>query len=339
MRTLLLVALGAACLALSCGERPGADGGEVVVYTALDQVFSEPILKDFERQTGLRVKPVYDAEDSKTTGLINRLIAQRGKPDCDVLWNNEVVQTERLAGLGLLAPYSSPQAGRIPPAFRDPGGRWTGFAARMRVIIYNTKLVKPGDVPAGLADLAAPKWRGRTAIARPFFGTTLTHMTFLYQRWGPDRLGEFLRALRANETALCPGNAAVRDLVAGGERAFGLTDTDDAYAAIQAGRPVAVLVPDAADGAVLMPNTVSLVTGCPHAEAGRKLIDYLLSPEVERRLARGASAQIPLGTDLASEKTPWDDLRHAPAMTVDLPRAAASVPEVVDLMQKAGMDR
>jgi hypothetical protein len=51
--------------------------GEIVVYTSLDQVFSEPILKDFERQTGIQVKPVYDVEATKSTGMVNRLIAER----------------------------------------------------------------------------------------------------------------------------------------------------------------------------------------------------------------------------------------------------------------------
>jgi iron(III) transport system substrate-binding protein len=334
-----LAALGAiAAAGLSCSGRDGAPRQEVVVYTALDQIYSEPILKEFERQTGIRVLPVYDAEDSKTTGLVSRLIARRASPDGDVLWNNEAVQTVRLARMGLLAEYASPQARRIPEAFRDPDGRWTGFAARMRVIIYNTKLVAPADLPLGLSDFTAPKWRGRAVMARPFFGTTLTHVALLHQAWGPERLSQFLGKVRANGTALCPGNAAVRDLVAGGERAFGLTDTDDAYMAMQAGKPVGVVLPDAAGG-VLIPNTVAIIAGCRHPDAAKRLVDYLLSPEVERRLARGPSAQIPLGTDLADEKTPWDGLRRGTMMKADLGRAAAAIGEVVDLCKQAGRDQ
>ncbi|KPJ75241.1 MAG: hypothetical protein AMS14_03980 [Planctomycetes bacterium DG_20] len=334
---LLVVALCAALGAapLGCGDTQDV----VVVYTALDQIHSEPILKAFERASGITVRPVYDTEDSKTTGLVNRLIARRAEPDCDVHWNNEIVQTVRLAEMGLLAEYRSPGAERIPPEFRDRDARWTGFAARMRVVIYNTDLVKADDLPAGLSAFTDAKWRGRAAMARPFFGTTLTHVAILDQRWGPERLQEWLGAVRANDTALCPGNATVRDLVVAGERAFGLTDTDDAWAAMQAGKPVRVLVPDAADGAVLIPNTVALVVGCPHPEAGRRLIDYLLSAEVERRLARSASAQIPLGTDLADEKTPWDALRAAGAMPVDWARAAGAIKDVVAVSRQVGMDQ
>jgi len=335
-------ALAISVLAAGCGaggDAPAApDAGAVTVYTALDQVYSEPVLKAFQDRTGIRVEAVYDAEAAKTTGLVNRLIARRRRPDCDVWWNNEPVQTARLAAMGILAPYSSPAAARIPPACRDPDGRWTGFAARMRLLIYNTERVR-GDPPASLQDLASPRWRGRAAVARPFFGTTLTHMCILYQAWGPQRLKAWLAALRSNGAALAAGNAAVRDLVAAGEFACGLTDTDDAYQAMQEGKPVAVTAPDKAAGVFLMPNTVALVAGCPHPEAGRKLIDYLLSAEVERRLAEGPSAQIPLGTDLADVRTPWSDLLGGKRMDVDFARAAACVDQVVALLRETGMDQ
>ena len=339
---LLVLATGLFLALTGCKGEAGQPGkpDTVVVYTALDQVYSEPILKAFQERTGIRVQAVYDAEAAKTLGLANRLIARRQSPDCDVWWNNEPVQTARLAQMGILAPYASPNAARIPAAYRDPQNRWTGFAARMRILIINTALVPPDRRPGGLQDFISPECRGKAAMARPFFGTTLTHMCILYQAWGPEKLKAWLLALRANNAALCTGNGPVRDLVAAGEYAFGLTDTDDAYQAMQAGKPVAVAAGDGmADGTFLMPNTAALVAGCPHPEAGRKLIDYLLSAEVERRLAEGPSAQIPLGTDLADVRTPWADLLRGNRMEVDFARAAACVDEVVALLKETGMDR
>jgi iron(III) transport system substrate-binding protein len=336
----LLFCAAMAVLTGGCSDKEGPPEKTVVVYTALDRVYSEPILEAFEQKTGIRVSAVYDTEAAKTTGLINRLIARRDDPDCDVLWNNEIVQTERLAQMGLLAPYVSPQAERFAAQFRDEQGFWTGFAARMRVIIYNTKLIPPEQVPTSLSDLTDPKWRGRGAIARPLFGTTLTHMAVLYQRWGPDRLRRYLEDLRRNDVAVCLGNATVRDMVAAGERAFGLTDTDDAHGAMIDGKPVNVVIPDATEGAVLIPNTVALIANSPHPETGRKLIDYLLSEEVERRLASARSAQIPLAKDLTDVKTPWDSLAgRGNAMAVDVHETAAGIPRVVELLKDARMDQ
>jgi iron(III) transport system substrate-binding protein len=98
---------------------------------------------------------------------------------------------------------------------------------------------------------------------------------------------------------LVPGNGPamrqVRDTRNG--VAWCLTDTDDARIAIEGGAPVSVVYPDQAPGrpgAVMLPNTVALVAGAPHPDAAARLMGYLLSPEVERRLALGPSAQIPL---------------------------------------------
>jgi len=63
----------------------------VVVYTSVDQVYSEPVIRAFEKRTGILVLPVYDVEASKTTGLVNRLIAERGRPQADVFWKSYTV--------------------------------------------------------------------------------------------------------------------------------------------------------------------------------------------------------------------------------------------------------
>lgn len=327
---------------IGCSDEKQNKGAtdEVVVYTSLDQCLSEPILKEFERRTGIRVKPVYDTEAAKTTGLINRLIARKNSPDCDVLWNNEIIQTARLGEMGLLQEYRSPLAERIPIQYRDPNGRWVGFAARMRVIIYNTDKISGDNVPVKIADFASPQWRGQAAIARPFFGTTLTHMIVLNQLWGPDRLKNCLLQMRENDVALCPGNGSVRDMVASGERTFGLTDTDDAYGAILDGKPVAVKLPDPQLGMILIPNTVSIIRNAPNPAAAKKLVDFLLSADVERMLAKGRGAQIPLGTDLGDMKTPWDDLMvSGKRAEYDLETAAKSVKSVVELLRQAKMDQ
>lgn len=75
-------------LAVFIHDRLGATN-EVVIYAAQDQIYAEPILHEFEKETGLKVKAVYDSEAVKTTGLANRLLAERSHPQCDVFWGNE----------------------------------------------------------------------------------------------------------------------------------------------------------------------------------------------------------------------------------------------------------
>jgi len=120
------------------------DQKEVVIYTSVDQIFSETILSDFEKNTGIKVKAVYDVEASKTVGLVNRLLAEKGHPRCDVFWNSEVGRTIFLKQKGLFTPYTSPSAKDISLQFKDKDGYWTGFAARAKSqICLNRYLTLP----------------------------------------------------------------------------------------------------------------------------------------------------------------------------------------------------
>lgn len=299
--------------ALSGSSAPPQE--EVVVYCALDRLYAQPILERFTARTGIKVLPKWDTEATKTTGLVQALMAERERPRCDVFWNNEVSQTIRLADADALEAYRSPQAEQLPAWARDPEGRWTGFAARARVLLVNTERVGPDLLPRSVEALADPRWKGQVGLAKPLFGTTATHAAALFALHGPDEAEAFFARLRANEVVVCAGNSDVKDRVAAGELAFGWTDTDDAHLAILAGAPVQVVFPDQGPegrGTLVIPNALALVRGAPHPAAARALIDYLLSPEVEEALAAARSAQIPLRRDLTRPDWIPADLKALP---------------------------
>ncbi len=305
------------CLLVSSCYLVPSYADEVVVYTSLDQVFSEPVLEAFEKEKGIKVRAVYDVEASKTTGLVNRLIAEKPYPRADVFWNSEVSRTLVLKEKGVLMPYGSPSAADIPERFKDPDGYWIGFAARARILIYNSEMVSPEDLPESVFDLTKPGWKGKVTMAYPLFGTTATHVAAWYAALGPERTESYLRALKANDVLIVDGNAMTRNLVARGEVPLGFTDTDDANVAIQQGKSVGMIFPDKDGlGTLLIPNTVALVAGGPNPEQGRRLIDYLLSRAVEQHLAFSHSMQIPLRKDVKrpAHVPPYEAIR---AMKVD----------------------
>jgi iron(III) transport system substrate-binding protein len=270
---------------------------EVVVYAALDREFSEPVLNEFTRQTKIQTLAKYDLESTKTVGLTQAIIGEAGRPRCDVFWNNEILNTLRLEERGLLEVYHSPQGEHYPELFRSPNGTWHGFAARARVLIVNTKVLSDDESPRSIRDLADPKFKGRAAIAKPLFGTTATHAACLFAVWGDDEAKAFFQSLKQNNVQVLGGNKQVAEAVASGHLAFGLTDTDDAIIEVEKGSPVKIVYPDRSEdefGTLFIPNTLAIVKGCPHPEEARKLVDYLLTAEVEERLAQGPSAQIPL---------------------------------------------
>ncbi|MBU0677023.1 MAG: extracellular solute-binding protein [Verrucomicrobia bacterium] len=293
------IVAGACLAALAALSACGGSQKTVVVYTALDRNFSEPIFRQFTEETGIKVLPKYDTESTKTVGLVNAIIAEAGRPRCDVFWNNEIVNTVRLKKKGLLQPCSPDHAELYPDTFKDPDGEWYGFAARARVIIVNTNNVSTEDIPRSVDDLAGPRFKGRAGIAKPLFGTTASHVACLFTLLGPETARDKLLHLKGNEISVESGNKSCALKVAQGHLDAALTDTDDAIIEKRRGAPVVIVFPDSDAGGVgtlFIPNTLALIAECPHPEEGVRLISYLLSPEVEKALSSGESAQIPLNT-------------------------------------------
>ena len=282
----------------------GNSGPTVIVYTALDSEFSQPIFDDFEAATGITPLAKFDTEATKTVGLAQAILQERDRPRCDVFWNNEILNTLRLEKAGLLDVYHPPAAQGFPEMYRSPDGTWHGFAARARVLIVNTEDVPEAGRPTSIRDLADPKWRGKAGIAKPLFGTTATHAACLFAHWGEDEAKEFFRQVKANDTQILSGNKGVAISVAAGRLAFGITDTDDAIIELEKGYPVAIVYPDQGEdglGTLFIPNTLAIIKGGPNPQAARRLVDYLLSPAVEAKLAAGPSAQIPLNPDVKAD--------------------------------------
>lgn len=284
--------LAGLCAGQGCTSEPA-----VVVYTSVDQVFSEPVLRRFEQRSGIRVRAVYDTEETKSTGVLNRLIAEARQPQADVFWSGDPVRPFLLLDRGLVEPYRSPQASLIPSGFKAADGSWTGFAARARVLLVNRERLGGRAAPASVRDLADRRWKGEAAIANPVFGTTTMHVAAWFGVWGADAAEAFLAALRDNDVRVASSNGEVKRLVAAGEVTFGLTDTDDAFVAVQSGAPVDVVYPDQDGlGTLVMPTVAVLLRGSPNPAAGRRLIDHLLSADVESALAETA-AHMPLRPD------------------------------------------
>jgi iron(III) transport system substrate-binding protein len=268
-------------------------GPPLVVYCAHDSVYSEQVLRDFEAKVGIRVAPKFDTEATKSLGLVEQLKREKANPRCDVFWNNELLGTLDLKNEGVLEPYKGDGYARIPEAFRDADGCWAGFGARMRVYIINTDRMQATE--QAVADMLADDL-GDVAIAKPLYGTTLTHYSVLWGRRGEEGLKGWHADCRRRNIVETGGNAQVKDLVAGGTCALGYTDTDDYFVARDEGKPVDALPVRLEDGAVIcIPNTVSIVRGTTRLADAQRLVDYLLSAECELELANARSRQVPLG--------------------------------------------
>ncbi|MCC6321808.1 MAG: extracellular solute-binding protein [Phycisphaerales bacterium] len=343
-RAFLIASLGvvlAACERSGSGPSPAPAGPrQVVVYCSADAPIAQPVLDAFTKKTGIVVKPVFDTEATKTTGLVNRLLNehQSGATTADVWWSSEPFGSIRLAQAGVLAPHISGAAENDfaevagegwPLEMRASDGTWYGFARRVRVLIYNTRFVQPDDVPRDLSYLTEAKFKGRVGMARPEFGTTRGHMAALCSL-GSELFRDWLRGVADNGLRLYDGNAGVARAVGSGELWLGLTDSDDALIAQANGWPVAFLaisnVPARSwhrrstgsagtrqeafpEGSMQVPCTVAVLQHAPHPAEASLLVDFLLSRECEAMLAAGESHNLP--TPRGLENTPAARLQRS----------------------------
>ncbi|MHC4879580.1 MAG: substrate-binding domain-containing protein [Planctomycetota bacterium] len=252
-------------LSLTWSGRAAKEG--LVVYCAHDSVYSEEVLRDFERETGIPVEIRFDTEATKSTMTLKEQ--------------------------GVLEAYKGSGYERIPEGYRDPDGFWAGFGARLRVYLVNTDQMPASDVAI---ESALNGELSRVAVAQPLYGTTLTHYSVLWDQWGEDRLKQWHADSRQRGVVEVKGNSVVKNLVAAGKCDVGWTDTDDFFLAVDDEAPVEMRPIRAPSGeTICIPNSVAIVKNCRHRKLAERLVDYLLSAETELRLAKSRSRQVPLG--------------------------------------------
>lgn len=286
MRKMIPGAMALFCISAflgGCGSKE-----EVVVYTAVEQVYCEELFKQFEEETGIAVRAVYDTEANKTTGLVNRILSEADRPVCDVFWNNEFIQTIELQEQGMLEPYVPAGTEDIPEVYKDAQGYWTAFGGRARVMLVNTELTQEDAYPDSVYDFVNGSFAGEDlAMAYPMFGTTKTQAAAMYAQLGEEEAREFFRQIADRGVQIVDGNSVTKDMAVAGQVKVGYTDTDDAKDAIKDGAPVVMVFPDQGEGemgTLITPSTAALIKGAPNGENARKLLDFLADVRTEQFL-------------------------------------------------------
>ena len=286
MRKMIPGAMALFCISAflgGCGSKE-----EVVVYTAVEQVYCEELFKQFEEETGIAVRAVYDTEANKTTGLVNRILSEADRPVCDVFWNNEFIQTIELQEQGMLEPYVPAGTEDIPEAYKDAQGYWTAFGGRARGMLVNTELTQEDAYPDSVYDFVNGSFAGEDlAMAYPMFGTTKTQAAAMYAQLGEEEAREFFRQIADRGVQIVDGNSVTKDMAVAGQVKVGYTDTDDAKDAIKDGAPVVMVFPDQGEGemgTLITPSTAALIKGAPNGENARKLLDFLADVRTEQFL-------------------------------------------------------
>ena len=224
----------------------------------------------------------------------------------------------------------------IAPRWRDPEGRWCGFAARARVIALSMESPVINSPPSSLNDLADQELRGRVAMADPRFGTTGSHLAIIRSRIGADQYRQLLEDLRANDVQVVSSNSSSRDRVLSGEAWVGLTDTDDIEVVRRRGASLGEGFLRE-DGVLLLPNVIAIVKGCPNPQEAQQLAHWLLEKTVEEKLAASSSRQVPLREGVPVVEGGLEISQLDPVF-VDWNEAALQLPEAIREAERILLD-
>ena len=278
MRRNHLPLLLAAILLLSgCGAEPPEtaayappEEARLVIYTSHKEEVYQPIVKEFEQRTGIWV----DVVAGGTNELLERIREEADSPAADVMFGGGVESLESYRDC--FTPYACGGGEEIQERFRAPDQMWTPFSALPVVLVYNTKLMRSGQV-TGWEDLLAPRLRGRIAFADPAVsGSSFTALVTLLRAVDGEDAGETLRRFAENlDGRQLEGSGDVLSSVAGGVALVGVTLEETALKRIAAGDNIALVYPE--DGSSCVPDASALIRGGPHKENSRLFLDITVS--------------------------------------------------------------
>lgn len=280
----------------------------MTVYVSADDYVAKEVFDAFESKTGIEVRWVGDAEASKTTALVERLIGERENPVADVFWSSDIMGALALQSEGLLEPIGSEVTQQWPLSLKDAELRWFAFSPRARVIAFNSEKDAKEELPIDWWSYA------NASFADPRFGTTGTH--FAAMSLFEEEFSAF--APKLSSAPMLGGNAATVQAVIDGRARFAMTDSDDVFAAQAKGHPVDLIYPAHSSstgmGTLYIPNVVCAIDGASQRAEAQAFIHFMLSDEVARILANSDSKNFPVQTEVQQE---FPDLQMINPLDVD----------------------
>jgi ABC-type thiamine transport system substrate-binding protein len=195
--------------------------GDLVIYSGRSEPLIQPVIDAFKVEypdVNVLLKAGSNSE------LANALIEEQANPQADIFITTELFTIQALAQQDIFQSYLPASADLLPAEFIGPDNKWIGLTRRARVIMYNSDLVSPDELPSSIFDLTDPKWQGQVAAAGSTNGSMQAQIAAMRQLIGEEATEEWLRGLIANDVTFFGGHTDVRKAVGAGEFKLGLVN-------------------------------------------------------------------------------------------------------------------
>ena len=280
------------------------DAQALTVYTAGPGSLAKSLAAGFEKQSGVKVN-IFQATTGK---VMARLEAEQANPQADILISASWDTAEELEKREWLLPYQSPNAEKVPAAFKTDAYVAQGISALG--IVWNTKSGTPE--PKEWNDLTSAAFKDRVTTPDPSLsGASLDLLIGLQNSMG-DRAWQLFSQLKMNGMVIAGPNAQALTPVLQGAKAavFGAVDYVS-YNSIQEGEAIKVIFP--ASGTVVAPRPMMILKSTQHAADAKAFIDYVLSEEGQQKVAD--AWLMPARSDVGAKRPLLSDLNILPAQS------------------------
>jgi len=325
-RLLVTLALGAVLLS-ACGSGSPAVQS-LTLYSGQHVQTTQSLVAGFEKKTGITVNVRSDDEDV----LADQIVTEGAHSPADLFFTENSPPLQFLSGKGLLATVNSSTLAHTPSRFNSTTGKWVGISARVSVMVYNTSLLKPSQLPTSAVQLAEPQWKGKLALAGA--ETDFQPIVTTYARtYGQAAALTWLKSLKTNATGhIYPDNETIADEVNRGQAAIGIVNQYYWYreraeiGAANMHSAIAYFAPHDV-GYVLDVSGAAILKSSTHQAAAQKFLAYMNSAAGQQIIAHSESFEYPIasGVSTAQPETPFANLQPNAVTIPELGTGAGAI--------------
>jgi iron(III) transport system substrate-binding protein len=340
LRKISVISTAMLALLMGCTPQPTAESvaktaegtaKKLTIYSGREEKIMGPLIEKAEKDLGMDIEVRYG--DSTELAIA---LAEEGKNSpADVFYSQDAGALGAVAKENLALTLPNELLQKVDEQFRSPTGQWIGISGRARVIDYNTKQVKPSELPSSVMELTDSKWSGKVGWA-PTNGSFQSFVSAMRVLEGDQKTLEWLKAMKANGAKSYDGNTAIVEALGRGEIALGLvnnyylyrfTKTDPKF-------PVALHHTRGDAGALLNAAGLAVLKTTDQESDAQKFVAYMLEPEAQKYLTE-KFYEYPLVQDIpvAQNQVPLNKLQSP---KLDLSKLA-DLKGTLSLIKEAGL--
>jgi len=325
------VALATAVLGLilsACGGGTAGSAPSITLYNGQHIQTTTALVAAFETQTGIHVNVRSNDEDV----FANQIVQEGARSPADVIYTENSPALEYLQERGLLAAVDPSTLARVPSQDDSPQGDWVGVTARVSVLIYNTTLLKPDQLPTSVMQLADPRWAGKLALA-PGETDFQPIVTSIVKSHGRSAALAWLQAVKTNAGAhVYPDNETVTEMVNRGQAAIGIINHYYWYraryelGAASLHSAIAYFSPRD-PGYVVDVSGAAVLKSSHDKQDAQRFLAFIVSRKGQEIIAHSHSYEYPLGSGVTSAMglRPFASLQPSPISVGQLGDGSAAI--------------